>query len=527
MKNIIISFLLVISAFTSAAGVLDPPPISKATVTNIATAVALSTSPRAYLATSYPISLMQNGSYTTTWYGFSFGNIVSNSFVATNISLFVKIASSNAIGVVTLYDSDVIPTSSIGTPIWTNSSVSFNYSPSTFESISIPMPSIQITSGHYYELLIRFQNTNILTQGYFYNHNSGIPLWSLSSLSGATDLSPTNNFSACAFNFSGYQNVSGNASNTAYTDEASGIPGATTVKKALDTLGSSIDLSKTIIIVDGDSKATGLDSYIKADPWMSKFAWYSNVAVGGTGLSDVTNSWETKTRLFSSNLIGGTNGIYLLWTGHNEYTQPIPEWITKLTNHIARVASSNFSVVLLTTAPRASYNQDSTNSYEWVSAVNNWERDNAPVWRLIDAGAIFEDVYNMTPYSDTTHLEPFGNSNIINMIVKCLTTEQRFVRPSLRPVSLFGTNLVFTAPQTNGLLRLVGNVNGNTWNIRPTISAKNGVSMVNCASAPILSYIGETNTVIEWWSNSVPPTKYATYYDFNSNVVNKVIVTFP
>jgi hypothetical protein len=47
------------------------------------------------------------------------------------------------------------------------------------------------------------------------------------------------------------------------------------------------------------------------------------------------------------------------------------------------------------------------------------------------------------------------------------------------------------------------------------------------STAPTLSQIGATNTAVEWWSNSVPPTKIASYYDYLSNRIDKVIVTYP
>ena len=83
---------------------------------------------------------------------------------------------------------------------------------------------------------------------------------------------------------------------------------------------SSVPLlaSKTVVVLDGDSKMVGLGSYLTNLPWWNSVAFVTNVAVGGTHLADATNSWATNTARFSSLLHNGTNGLYVLWDMHND-----------------------------------------------------------------------------------------------------------------------------------------------------------------------------------------------------------------
>ncbi len=232
---------------------------------------------------------------------------------------------------------------------------------------------------------------------------------------------------------------------------------STDAQTAIDALAymiatSSVPLlaSNTVVVLDGDSKMVGLGSVLTKFPWWNSVAFLTNVAVGGTSLSFTTNAWATNTASFSSRLRNGTNGLYVYWGMHSDMSGNPYNVIGTLSNYLNQVASSNWNIMLLTVQPRASYSQDTPASQLFLPIVNNFIRTWPTPWRVVDAEVLLPNCYNMVFFSDTTHLNPIGYSNIAWGIQPELFAPKKHMWPQ-EWVYDYGTNIIVAVPgATNG-----------------------------------------------------------------------------
>jgi hypothetical protein len=87
------------------------------------------------------------------------------------------------------------------------------------------------------------------------------------------------------------------------------------------------------------------------------------------------------------------------------------------------------------------------------------------------------------------------------------------------------------SPVTHNTYSLGGSTNYWQQGFFSSLTASNVttsyIRVTHRTEAPSFAEVGSINRVVEWWSQEMPPKKYATYYDATTNVVTKEIVTFP
>jgi hypothetical protein len=143
--------------------------------------------------------------------------------------------------------------------------------------------------------------------------------------------------------------------------------------------------------------------------------------------------------------VNGTNGIYMFWCMHNDGANPPNSEIGTLSNHLSRVASSNWNIVLLTIQPRSGAGTDVPCYQLFIPTINNWIRQAAAPWRVVDVEQLMPNCYDTTMFSDSVHLTPQGFSNVAWAVSKELFAPSKTVWPE-RWVNGYGTNIVITVP---------------------------------------------------------------------------------
>jgi hypothetical protein len=292
-----------------------------------------------------------------------------------------------------------------------------------------------------------------------------------------------------------------NASLLPYATNTSDLaltPTNQTVQGAIDLLSyltatSSIPFqaSNTVVVIDGDSKAADGFQYLTNFPWWNSVAFLTNVAVGGSSLSDLTNRWATTTASFSSRLGNGTNGIYLVWDMHNDLSENPYSDIGTFSNHLARVASSNWNIIVCTVEPRASYGLDIPSAWYFCAVMNNWIRSTPLSWRVVDAERLLPNCYDTTFFADSTHLTPVGYSNVCWAVQREVMSPSRTTLPQSW-VNDYGTNQVVTTPastNTPGQIAAVFNASG--W-LLPT----NNGALPPYALMPGAAYLANSNGTV-------------------------------
>jgi hypothetical protein len=87
------------------------------------------------------------------------------------------------------------------------------------------------------------------------------------------------------------------------------------------------------------------------------------------------------------------------------------------------------------------------------------------------------------------------------------------------------------SPVTHNTYSLGGSTNYWQQGFFSSLTASNVttsyIRVTHRTEAPSFAEVGSINRVVEWWSQEMPPKKYASYYDATTNVVTKAIVTFP
>lgn len=477
--------------------------------------------------------------------GTSFVCPLTNSLIATQIVFRTAATQGTNITLhAAIYNTPILPAVggggiTGGILIWSNN---ITLPPGTQDTvITNTIPTISLTPSYYY-LLISSDETNTFYKHYITSAADTRPPWIAKTTSASGWF--VSGYHSYGFNIVGYNNFGGTnlaqvvdnlsqavqspsvgSANVSYNGANAGLQ-AQSVQAAIDELAGPLKLGQSALMIDGDSKSVGLGYVLKTNAWFSGLLFFTNAGTGGTSLAFQTNNWKTNTSLVSSKIGAGTNKYYVLWTMHNDFQGDINTEIVTLSNYVNQVASSNWHVILITTQPRATaVNADSPKSYKFLAAVNNWIRNSSNTFRVVDADALIEDCYNADLYVDNTHLTTLGYELVANELFKQLTSRRKFM-PATRQAYTFGSNYVITASVSNGAPGLVAYGNTNQLHSQAILVGDKGLIVTNTA-APSLASIGATNVVVEWWSNSVPPVKYATYYDFKGKPVNKAIATFP
>jgi predicted membrane protein len=279
-------------------------------------------------------------------------------------------------------------------------------------------------------------------------------------------------------------NVS-NSSQIAYVNSTSELAGSN-VQSAIDSLVYPWPASNVNVIVDGDSKSVQLYYNLMTNKWW-KSTSYHLAGVQAVTLSFNTNAWATNTR---SLLASSKTNLYILWSMHNDVTDNINTEITRLSNHLAQVASSNAYIIAVTTQPRAGYSADGINQYLFLRSVNNFLRTCPFVWRVVDAEAIMPENYNTTFYTDSTHNTPIGTTLVANEITRQVSSLRKTIPPALW-VGLSGTNVTIAAPVSNGIPGLVAYGNTNLFHFVAAVSADS-------------SFIAPSNTITSSSAKGIP-----------------------
>jgi hypothetical protein len=249
-------------------------------------------------------------------------------------------------------------------------------------------------------------------------------------------------------------------------------------------------------VVDGDSKSVGLYNLL-TNNWFAQ-CQKSLLGVGGTSLSFAKATWETNAATYASRVGGETNGIFILWSGHNDVdsVNPYTE-IQTLSNLLAEVVSSNFLPVVITTQPLASYNTDNGASYLFTKIFNNYIRLEPMIWRVVDAETMMPDNYDSRYFVDTTHLTSSGYSIIANELTRQIGSAYKVVPPQSW-IGLYGTNMVCAVPNSNGPAITLFTANGAGFiNFNGSVAASsfsgNGAGLTNL---PVAAITGGINTNI-------------------------------
>ena len=430
--------------------------------------------PSAQLPINSPIEELGNTTTGTQsgFYGVGDAQLVKITMYLTNISMYLNGNGSNITAWLKVF---VISSPTNCSISWTNTAITtqmvglaaggngYHYATNKMASINIPNAPL-ITAGQWLAVCAIETNysQSAIQMNDWYNDsgNTNQPrqAWLFSqtgtNFSGG---SPAYNANSCAgVDLYGYtmSPLMSTASQLPYSPAASGL-NAVTVQSALDSLATNPPAapwlpSKTVVVLDGDSKMLGLGAVLTNYPWWNSVSYLTNTAVGGTSLSFTTNQWGTNNVFLSSKLKNGTNGLYVLWTMHNDYlsVNPYTE-IAMLSNYVNWLTASNWNVMILTPQPRASYATDVPSSWLFVPVVNNWIRTCNQTWRVVDSERLVQNCYDPSLYIDTTHLTGLGYSNI------CQAVESELFRPvrSQWPQEwsyLYGTNFVTVSPGTNG-----------------------------------------------------------------------------
>jgi hypothetical protein len=299
-------------------------------------------------------------------------------------------------------------------------------------------------------------------------------------------------------------------------------PAPTNVDKAVNRLLYPWDATNVAVLIQGDSKASYIGSTLLTLPWWSG-ATKTNDAVGGTLFNRVASQWQTNLNWFT-NATSAKVKLYVLWTGHNEMAATnASDAVAYWSNHLAAVRSSGVLPIVLTTAPGTF---GGTNQWLYCATINNFIRNSPLVWRVIDTEPAFQNCYNANNDYDYLHPSPTAISNICESITRAVCARRELL-PEMWSF-VHGSNTVVTVPLSNSPVPVVVEAaNSMRKSVFVNLKTFQGVSAVPMSTAPTLSQIGATNLPVEWWSNSVPPTKIASYYDFASNRIDKVIVTYP
>jgi hypothetical protein len=408
--------------------------------------------------------------------------------------------------------------------------------------------NFQIHAGKY--LLVSFTATNLysLTIGVSTNLNN-LPFITGVSNTGVLGFSHTNYRSASAslfglvsfqpMNLNDYLVTLGEGLSRTNATDISLSPGTgltgTTVQSAFAEINNSFHTfnpSNTAILFNGDSLTSFPNTnalFMLTNNWpyfvtntpCFNFFKSINVAYPGRSINDMTNHYVSEVLPQALGL--GTNGVTWFCIGANAYkyisSYDPQDAIGALISYCTNIASIGYTHIGMITVPPRSDPGD-TMSAKWETnrlALNEWIRTNQFAQWRVDAAALLPDNTDANLYmSDLVHWTPTAESIIAANVIAAMSTPA--IQAAKIPWTQVRDKYVIDSPKNGKRLASINLDNGilSVQSISPAL-----------ASAPSLLQVGGTNIAVEWLSNSAPPVKYATYYDYNSNAVNKAIVTFP
>lgn len=240
--------------------------------------------------------------------------------------------------------------------------------------------------------------------------------------------------------------------------------------------------AKTVVMVDGDSKAYNLSPVLQALPWWTNVAAWTNVSVPAAGIAQTVAGWSASNSAFSSRIGNGTNGVYVFWGGHNDLGSAAATVIAAYSNHLAQVASSNWNIVLLTTQPRGGASMDLPATWHCLANLNNWFRLTPSAARVVDAEAMMPNNYDLQWYQDTTHLTDAGNA-LVAAAVADVCVRPRAALPQRWTIT-YGTNTVAFAANTNKPANMMASYNPTTWNVYSNATFAGDVQSQSITAGP-------------------------------------------
>lgn len=201
---------------------------------------------------------------------------------------------------------------------------------------------------------------------------------------------------------------------------------------------------KTYLIFDGDSISANANSYVY---WLTNvfgwnnFAFITNSAVSGQGLSALTNKWALSLTNYAPG--SGTNAIFSVWIGANDYTETLltvtpAQYCLQLSNYWGWIHSAGMKIVAFTITPRKFYNGMTDASKTNLYIINDFIRRCGIPDYVIDTAAMFPNNLDTFYYSDGTH--PTTNTHYLiaqewNSVLR--STQNKFTRQFSPPI---GTN---------------------------------------------------------------------------------------
>ena len=449
------------------------------------------------------IALTQPTGYS--FYGTINTAFVPSAFTATNLQLYISAVTNNTPATLRLFVVYSLPAgnftvSSLASAFTTNILVQ---SVPDGQTQDFPI-SLQIPGNVYVMASVITTATNQLLTAWYYQ-NSGntngarYPLWFASDTNTYGYYYPVSySVAAISARIEGTQKVSilsgsSSASAITYSGASSGLS-MTNVQAAIDGLVYSLNPAKTYVVVDGDSKSVGLYDLF-TNNWFSQCS-KTLIGVGGTSLAFAKLAWETNGAAYASQIHNGTNGVFILWSAHNDVQSinPYTE-IQTLSNLLVEVVSSNYLPVVITTQPRSGYGSDLDSAHLFVKIINNYIRQEPMIWRVVDAEAIMPNNYDSRFFVDTTHLNSDGYSIIANEVARQIASPYK-VNPPQSWIGLYGTNMVCSVPASNGpavtlfTANSAGFINFN-GSVTATRFTGNGAGLTNL---PALAITGGVNT---------------------------------
>jgi len=313
-----------------------------------------------------------------------------------------------------------------------------------------------------------------------------------------------------------------------------GLTGGT-VQSALAEINNSFHAfnpSNTAILFNGDSLSSfpttnllfmltnNWPYYVTNAPCFNFFKSV-NVAYPGRSINDMTNYYASD--VLPQALGPGTNGVTWFCIGANAYryisNYDPQDAIRALVWYCTNIASIGYTHIgMITIPPRSDYGDTMSNQWETNRlTINEWIRTNQYAQWRVDAALLLPDNTDSILYMvDLIHWTPEAESIIASNVIAAMVLPAVSVsKPTWTQVR---NKYVIDSTKTGKRLVAVDIDSGmlSAQLISPALP-----------SAPSFADVGATNRVVEWWSNSTPPVKVYTYYDWNGNPVSKPTVTFP
>ena len=511
--NRIIVLLAVLTGYVAAAGVSLEPPLAQIYATNRTAAqliAALDVMTNGTTTVQMPFSAWptnDNGSIgngvVALGGGQGYGLVFNQDMYVQSIRLLAAVNTSYTNGTYKIWSTTAgtWPTNFFTSPALVTGSIvygQFAGIPSRSNNlVNLSVPNLFFPSNSQMTILFITSATNTVITATYMNdsNNTNFPRVAMPFLWDTGGTIRTYNLYAEA---SAEMQVSGytlqpatsltNAAALAYSGASSGLT-ANNVQSALDAVAAPFAASNTIVVLDGDSLTAGMGPKLLAKPWWSSTAVHTNVSVGGTGLSDMTNRWATNTYRFTPG--PGTNGIYWCWIGANDLQWLTPSatysisnaqvYCQQLSNHWAQVASSNFLIIGCTVMPKASPTY-ATTKISAAGVVNNFIRGNPMLWRVVDAAELFQNYWDTNYFLDGTHLQPWSYTNLADAIHFSVFGKRKTLPP--RWSFQEGSNYVVMDPVSGQISQTLGaygvQIATNTAaGFPPVAMTPGGIALVN------------------------------------------------